>query len=193
MDKKILLRFWHYPVMTLGPGRRLGIWFQGCSIHCAGCIAPENQAFDKNFAVPLENFFKEIQAPLSDAEGVTISGGEPFDQAPALFELLKFFKAQGQEDILIYSGYLNRKILSEWPEIKNFIAALVDGPFIAGAVTESRWKGSENQELTIFNKSLVQKYSSWINDSSPRKLQLVKKFNGHYLIGIPEQKGVNLN
>ncbi|WP_461325238.1 4Fe-4S cluster-binding domain-containing protein [Bradyrhizobium diazoefficiens] len=29
----------HFPVTTLGPGRRLGIWFQGCSIRCPGCIS----------------------------------------------------------------------------------------------------------------------------------------------------------
>ena len=29
----------HFPVTTLGPGRRLGIWFQGCSIQCRGCIS----------------------------------------------------------------------------------------------------------------------------------------------------------
>ena len=31
----------HFPVTTLGPGQRLGLWFQGCSIRCAGCISAD--------------------------------------------------------------------------------------------------------------------------------------------------------
>ena len=29
----------HHPVTTLGPGRRAGIWFQGCTIRCPGCMS----------------------------------------------------------------------------------------------------------------------------------------------------------
>lgn len=29
----------HFPVTTLGPGNRIGIWFQGCSIQCQGCVS----------------------------------------------------------------------------------------------------------------------------------------------------------
>ena len=35
----------HFPVTTLGPGRRIGIWFQGCSIRCPGCISADTWAF----------------------------------------------------------------------------------------------------------------------------------------------------
>lgn len=31
----------HFPVTALGPGERLGIWFQGCSLGCQGCISPD--------------------------------------------------------------------------------------------------------------------------------------------------------
>ena len=29
----------HWPVTVLGPGRRVGIWMQGCSIGCPGCVS----------------------------------------------------------------------------------------------------------------------------------------------------------
>ena len=34
----------HYPVTTLGPGKRIGIWMQGCSIRCPGCISADTWA-----------------------------------------------------------------------------------------------------------------------------------------------------
>ena len=34
----------HFPVTALGPGRRLGVWVQGCSIGCAGCLAHDTWA-----------------------------------------------------------------------------------------------------------------------------------------------------
>jgi len=30
----------HFPISTLGPGLRLGVWMQGCSIRCKGCDPP---------------------------------------------------------------------------------------------------------------------------------------------------------
>ncbi|MCO6722975.1 radical SAM protein, partial [Streptomyces sp. Vc714c-19] len=29
----------HFPLETLGPGRRRGVWVQGCSLACAGCMS----------------------------------------------------------------------------------------------------------------------------------------------------------
>ena len=34
----------HFPVTTLGPGRRAAIWLQGCSIHCRGCVSRDTWA-----------------------------------------------------------------------------------------------------------------------------------------------------
>ena len=33
----------YYPVKTLGPGNRIGIWTAGCPRRCSGCISPELQ------------------------------------------------------------------------------------------------------------------------------------------------------
>ena len=35
----IALNRLHWPVTVLGPGRRVGIWMQGCSIGCRGCVS----------------------------------------------------------------------------------------------------------------------------------------------------------
>ena len=186
MSRNILVRFWHFPVVTLGSGRRLGIWLQGCSIHCNGCIAPENQPFDEAFSVPLDAFIDEITPALNEASGITISGGEPLDQADALIDLLTEINQRGVDDILLYSGYKKEKILSEYPQISGLISALIDGQFIEGAVTDAVWKGSENQTLTIFNEKYKETYEAW-SALKKRDFQLIKNTTGYYLIGIPNQ------
>lgn len=102
MFRNILVRFWHFPVVTLGPGRRLGIWLQGCSIHCEGCIAPENQPFDEVFMMTVDELMNETADALNEADGVTISGGEPLDQKDALQCLLSEINRRGNDDIELY-------------------------------------------------------------------------------------------
>ena len=183
----LLLRFWHFPVLTLGPGRRLGLWLQGCSIHCRGCIAPENQPFDARLAIPLDVLMREWRSVLKEAPPVTISGGEPLDQAEGLTALLRRLNAEGIEDILIYSGYTREKVLSVCPELPKLAAALVDGPFVEGAVTPAAWKGSDNQTLTVFREKYRERYERW-SAGDARKMQLVTKGGERYLIGIPRQE-----
>ncbi|MGG7582215.1 4Fe-4S cluster-binding domain-containing protein [Rhizobium sp. Nf11,1] len=77
----------HFPVTALGPGRRIGIWFQGCSIRCPGCISADTWTTGKG-TTTLEEVVNTLQPWLPEAEGVTVSGGEPFDQQEALQSLL---------------------------------------------------------------------------------------------------------
>ena len=184
---ELLLRFWHFPVVTLGPGRRLGLWLQGCSIHCPGCIAPENQPFDRSFAVSVDTLMEELAPALAERPGVTISGGEPLDQKEALLDLLGRFNALGIRDILLYSGYLKEKILAACPELPERIAALIDGPYVEGAATSAPGKGSEIQKLTIFREEYRERYEVWSEDRE-RRMQLVRKGTERYLIGIPRQE-----
>ena len=60
---KIRVRFIHFPVETLGPGRRVGVWLQGCSIRCVGCISPENQPFDTAYSMPVDEVAKQRKSP----------------------------------------------------------------------------------------------------------------------------------
>ena len=186
---EVLLRFWHWPVAVLGPGRRLGLWFQGCSIRCPGCVAPENQPFDPAFSVPIDDLMEEL-APVLDAPegppGVTISGGEPLDQREALLVLLERLNARGARDVLVYSGYPRERALADCPDLSRLAAALVDGPFVEGAATDAPWKGSENQGLAIFRDEFRKDYELW-SSGTERRMQMARKGASRYLIGIPRQ------
>ena len=43
----------HYPVTTLGPGRRIGLWLQGCTLACPGCVSRDTWGFEPDRALPL--------------------------------------------------------------------------------------------------------------------------------------------
>ena len=129
----------HFPVTVLGPGRRIGIWFQGCSIGCTGCISQDTWSPDasKSMDVPtLLAWCREVAGGALD--GVTISGGEPFEHPVALAALLDGLHAWRAEtsadfDILCYSGLPLRRLRAEHRPIleaeglRRWISADLDG------------------------------------------------------------------
>jgi anaerobic ribonucleoside-triphosphate reductase activating protein len=94
----------HFPITALGPGRRIGIWLQGCSIRCAGCMSRDTWAFSRD-SEPSEGLLERMAPWLTEADGVTISGGEPFDQPYGLLALLARLRERFKGDVLVYSGY----------------------------------------------------------------------------------------
>ena len=100
----------HYPVTTLGPGRRIGLWLQGCGLACPGCIAQDIWTFTADQALPLPVLLAWCQEVAQHGlDGITISGGEPFAQPEALLALLQALhdwrdNAGLNFDLLGYSG-----------------------------------------------------------------------------------------
>ena len=136
----------HYPVRALGPGSRIGIWFQGCSIKCPGCISMDTWATGKGLT-HVGTIMTAIQPYLEVADGITISGGEPFDQVTALSSLLKAIRQKSSGDILVYTGYsLDTLPLSDF---ETLIDAIISEPFVLEAPQTKKLRGSDNQKLTL--------------------------------------------
>ena len=107
----------HWPVTVLGPGRRVGIWFQGCSIGCPGCVSRDTWAApDPGDQVSVGDLVDRIDALTDDGvsgliDGVTVTGGEPFEQPEALEELLPALREwldsrdAVSADLLVYTGF----------------------------------------------------------------------------------------
>ena len=181
----------HHPIHVLGPGKRFGLWLQGCSIHCDGCISRETWDFDGGAARDIGELAQEIAeaARNENLDGLTVSGGEPFDQAESLMEFLQKIKSSGIRDVLIYSGYRAEHLLPRFGEIRNLAAAVVDGPFELGGDTESCWRGSANQTLSVFRPEFETRYAEWERGTKGR-LQVLKNENGIFVAGIPRQGDV---
>lgn len=88
-----------------GPGDRAVVWFQGCDLRCRGCFNPASHPFDPNRAKPVEEIAAWILA-CEESEGVTFSGGEPFQQAGDLHHLCELIKLRRPDfSIGVFSGY----------------------------------------------------------------------------------------
>ncbi len=144
---KLALSRIHYPVTTLGPGRRIGIWFQGCSIRCEGCISRDTWRFRDGDVTP-DDVMQRLAHWLDECDGVTISGGEPFDQEAALFELLKGIKAyRSTVNVLVYSGYGLERLDAHQELRTGLIDALITDPYDNDADQTKKLRGSDNQRL----------------------------------------------
>lgn len=96
------------PIQSLGPGRRVGLWVQGCTIGCAGCASTDTWNPTSGLTLSVDDVARKLGELLSTADGLTISGGEPFQQPDALAELLRALRRDRQldgRDVLIFTGY----------------------------------------------------------------------------------------
>ena len=87
-----------------GPGRRNVLFLQGCSIRCPGCSnKPLWEKTEKSLPVTGET----VRLLLDEApSGVTISGGEPFDQLDSVVELVRQLREKRDHaSIIIYTGH----------------------------------------------------------------------------------------
>jgi anaerobic ribonucleoside-triphosphate reductase activating protein len=188
LNTSLLINLIYAPVLTLGPGIRAGVWFQGCSIRCKGCISKHTWEFDKKYKKTIAQVIDQINyySEVYNTKSITISGGEPFDQSASLYILLKKLKELKFNDILLYSGYKFNYLQKNYGDILKYIDVLIDGPFIESKKTNRIYKGSNNQRMYILNKSLSPIYQKYKKQLKNKKLQLITKDNEIYLIGIPD-------
>lgn len=141
-----------------GPGIRMVVFAQGCRHNCPGCHNPETHSFDGGTLVSVDSIIEQAKRnPLLD--GITFSGGEPFEQAEAFAVLAREAKKINL-DIMTYTGYTYEYIMANsaghrgWAELLNETDILVDGRY----EEEKRnlllkFRGSENQRIIDVKRS----------------------------------------
>ena len=176
-------------VTTLGPGRRMAVWVNGCRRNCKGCVSPSLRRFAPENERDVDEYFRDFD--YADIDGVTISGGEPFEQADELLKLVDFLLMQGIDDILVYTGYtfdeLKRIGCSVIDDILSKIAVLIDGEYVESLNDqESALRGSTNQSVLIINESHREKYLAY--QQKKRDQQIFNFGNYVIAVGIPNEK-----
>lgn len=186
---KISLSRLHFPVTTLGPGQRIGLWVQGCSLHCKGCLSPDTW-HQRDNAIEISELIAQLSQWFPFADGITISGGEPFEQPKALQQLLKALRQHFQGDIFVYSGYEWGQIKQQVLEMDGLIDALMSGPYQENAPQTQALRGSDNQQLhrlTPLGDARFAQYDRALTEND-KILDLALDQTGRiFLTGIPQR------
>ena len=179
------LQIYMMPAITqaLGPFRRCALWVQGCMKQCPGCISPDAQPLDGGIAVSVDELAKQIEQ-LSDIEGITISGGEPFLQQDGLCELIDLVREQRDIGIIAYTGM-------SYPQIANTPLAqrcdlIIDGEYIEELNDDRSLRGSSNQNVICITDRYRDIIDSYYGRPG-RKIEFIQRNGTFDMIGIPSK------
>lgn len=133
-----------------GPGMRAVVWFQGCTLGCPGCFNPGTHDLRGGNLIDIEELAQQILTHRSEIEGVSISGGEPFQQPEALLCLLEHIAGSGLSR-LVFSGYTLQEIraLPLGLQIIKHVDVLITGRYVASLHLGRGLLGSTNQQILL--------------------------------------------
>ena len=143
-----------------GPGFRFVLFTQGCPHHCEGCQNPQTHDPAGGTEISTEEIVGQILSnPLTD--GVTFSGGEPFEQAADCAVIARQAREQGL-NVWTYTGYTFEQLAEKMKtdkgteELLVLTDVLVDGRFVLAQKSfDVPWRGSRNQRLIDVPQSLA--------------------------------------
>lgn len=143
---------------TNGDGWRSVIFFSGCPHRCKGCHNPETWDPKSGEIVSVDEIMHKILHNHSFIEGVTLSGGEPFQERHTweLISLIDRIKSEGLT-LWCYTGYLFEDLKEHelFSVLLGQIDVLIDGPYIEELFNpELRFRGSSNQRIIDVKSSL---------------------------------------
>ena len=138
-----------------GPGLRLAVFTQGCPHRCPGCHNPQSHDPAGGYLCSVRDILSKVKKnPL--LAGITLTGGEPMEQAAACLSLVRALPAG--LSVWLYSGYTYEEIRDAGNEAQRALLdrceVLVDGRFdLAKRSLELAYRGSANQRLIDVQKT----------------------------------------
>lgn len=134
---------------------------------------------------------KVISPWMTEADGITISGGEPFEQVEALEFLLRALRADyGKEkDVLVYSGKSWEKLCPRVQSWQALADVVISDPFVSSAPQSLAWRGSDNQRMHLLTDLGRSRYKAWVHASREALPKAMDVFFDHgtvWMAGIPD-------
>lgn len=157
-----------YPVHNLGAGKRIGIWLQGCSLGCKGCINKTLWDTAGGKTLNVLDVYNLIVSLGEDYDGITISGGEPFEQYEQLITFLHLIKKNTTLDVFCFTGYYLEELDTLYPDqlYYKYVNTLMTGRYEEDNHSNDNKRGSNNQKLYHFINDKPVETSIEKNDES---------------------------
>ena len=170
-----------------GPGVRSVVWVQGCTIGCPGCYNPHTHAHKPVRLLDPEQLGCEL-ADIDGTDGITILGGEPFEQAKACAILAATIHSRNRS-VMVFTGYTYDYLQACAAQpVRRFLAAidlLVAGPFVQQLrCDQPYWLTSSNQTVHV----LTDRLAGTITAGSPDNpsVEVATDGKGVLCMGFPE-------
>ena len=156
-----------------GPGIRTGIWVQGCTLACPGCCNATTWSPDGGTEWDVDALAATISEEAAEGtEGITLSGGEPFQQTRQVLELVKAIKILEPDwTVFLFTGYRLNEVKEMGEKAVLLLHALdivVTGRFRKELRRHAKWRSSGNQEVHY----LTDRYKE-----EPGRVPLVAEFH----------------
>ena len=139
-----------------GPGVHFTLWVQGCSLNCPGCYNKVLQNKSKGNEYSIDAIVKIIYNYWKDDKirGITLTGGEPLQQAESILSLVKSVKKiERKIGIILLTGYYKTEIEKEeyFQELQSHIDVLIAGRFVMDKKIQEGLRGSSNKEYFFYS------------------------------------------
>lgn len=175
---------------VLGPGMRCVLWVYGCCFSCEGCIGEgyKSGSFLETTAAEAAQWYLRQQA-----DGLTVSGGEPMLQAAALAEMVSRIRAVRDCGVIVYTGFTYEALLEKAeddPGIRCFLGQidlLIDGPYIRNLDWNQPYRGSENQRLLPLTPRYRAELDAYYRSGGARRTEIRLSEKRTLLVGVPGQ------
>ena len=149
-----------------GPGIRAVLWVQGCHRRCPGCSNQAFLPFSGGCEQKIDQVFERILASRG-IEGVSFSGGEPFEQATPLAKLAHQCRTAGLS-VLVFTGYTLDELYSPaYKALLDQTDLLVAGPYDQDKPQQDSLLASANQTLHF----LTNRYRDSFPIHTPRRTE----------------------
>ena len=128
-----------------GVGLRNSLYVSGCNLRCHGCHNKGWWPLKSGQEMTVEDVYQSLNA---DGFNISILGGEPLMQYPAILELCKLIKSRTQKTIWLWTGYEISQVQKLFGDIIKYVDVVIDGAFKEELRNiELPFRGSDNQRI----------------------------------------------
>lgn len=172
------------PITVLGPGRRVVVWVQGCTLACLGCASMDTWSADDGREMTVEDVTAEVLRLVDQyaLDGVTVSGGEPFQQAEQVADVLAAVRAAHADlDVVLFTGYDAAVARRRSVRLARFVDILVAGRYDWTRPSDRPLLASANQTIVTSDRGAAR-----LHAVSPTRVQVAADEGDLFVVGLPQ-------